>query len=129
MFDRVLNLFVPPEIKTMIEVQIQGTKTILKTKNFNFQDNRNLFRIFWILELWVFRIALVSWIWTLVNAQTEWTDCWMNLNLITNVSLAYLDMFFTLILGTIYLFRVNNGYTRTKCEIRLKLTIKTPKRR
>ena len=129
MFNRVLNLFVPPEIKTMIEVQIQGTKTILKTKNFNFQDNRNLFRIFWILKLWVFRIALVSWIWTLVNAQTEWTDCWMNLNLITNVSLAYLDMFFALILGTIYLFRVNNGYTRTKCEIRLKLTIKTPKRR
>ena len=129
MFDRVLNLFVPPEIKTMIEVQIQGTKTILKTKNFNSQDNRNLFRIFWILKLWVFRIALVSWIWALVNAQTEWTDCWMNLNLITNVSLAYLDMFFTLILGTIYLFRVNNGYTRTKCEICLKLTIKTPKRR
>ena len=28
----------------------------------------------------------------------------------------------------IYLFKVNNRITRTMCEIRLKLTIKTPER-
>ena len=30
---------------------------------------------------------------------------------------------------SIYLFKVNNGNTRKRCEIRLKLTIKIPARR
>ena len=31
--------------------------------------------------------------------------------------------------ASIYLFKVNNGNTRTMCEICTKLTIKTPERR
>ena len=34
-----------------------------------------------------------------------------------------------LILAGIYLFKVNKRNTRTKCDICLKLTIKTPERR
>ena len=32
-------------------------------------------------------------------------------------------------LAGIYMFKVNNGNTRTRCEICSKLTIKTPERR
>ena len=120
-------------------IQVYNISVILRFF-LRFKIIGNFSKIFWlIVKVYSTRNALFCWSRKLFYAK--WVEVGHSRKLIHKIS-RFLDLvklssrkvsfskkaFLRLFPAGIYLLKVNNRNTRTRCEICLKLTIKTPKR-
>ena len=82
---------------------------------------------------WFFQASLVDMVYGTncsINHLLKWIKCFCKLFLLIQISLVlYETLLWEPYPTNIYLFQVNNGNTRKRCEICSKLTIKTTEQR